>query len=163
MINITGILRDGMILIGLVLVVMILAQRINPRLFIQDYPEDIQAAVPPKTPAEERQTLWLGIPMLLIMILVPFLSTLSLKQAGAAFGALFANAFGVVFFFNLFDLLVLDWLVFCWITPQYIVIPGTEGMAGYKDYGFHFRGFLKGMLLSVILGLVIAGVVNYLG
>jgi len=163
MINFIGILRDGLILTGIIVLLMILAQRINPRLFIQDYPEDIQAAVPPKTDAEKRLTLLIGIPFLLVMLLAPFFSTLSLKQAGASFGALFANAFGVVFFFNLFDLLVLDWLIFCSITPKSIVIPGTEGMAGYKDYGFHFRGFLKGTLLSAILGLVIAGGVHFLG
>ena len=163
MFNIGNVLRDGIILTGIILVLMVLAQRINPRLFIQDYPEDIQAAVPPKTRAEVRQTRWLGIPLILAMLLVPFLSTLGLKQAGGSFSALLANAFGVVFFFNVFDLLVLDWLIFCGMTPKSIVIPGTEGMAGYKDYGLHWRGFLKGTLLSAVLGLVIAGVVQFIG
>lgn len=163
MFNIGNVLRDGLILTGIIVVLMILAQRVNPRLFIQDYPEDIQAAVPPKTRAEERQTRWLGIPFILAMLLVPFFSTLGLKQAGGSFSALLANAFGVVFFFNVFDLLVLDWLIFCGITPKSIVIPGTEGMAGYKDYGFHFRGFLKGTLLSAVFGLVMAGVVHFIG
>lgn len=163
MLNIGSVMRDGLILTGIIVVLMILAQRVNPRLFIQDYPEDIQAAVPPKTRAEKRLTLLIGIPFLLVMLLAPLFSTLSLKHAGASFGALFANAFGVVFFFNLFDLLVLDWLIFCSITPKSIVIPGTEGMAGYKDYGFHFRGFLKGTLLSAILGLLIASGVHFLG
>ena len=70
MFNIGNVLRDGLILTGIIVVLMILAQRVNPRLFIQDYPEDIQAAVPPKTHAEERQTRWLGIPFILAMLLV---------------------------------------------------------------------------------------------
>ncbi len=31
---------------------------VNPRLMLQDYPKDIQAAVPPKTQEEKRQTLY---------------------------------------------------------------------------------------------------------
>jgi len=37
---------------------------------------------------------------------------------------------------------VLDWLIFVTIQPDFVVIPGTEGLAGYKDYGFHFLGGL---------------------
>jgi len=57
----------------------------------------------------------------------------------------FVNAFVVMLAFNHFDWLVLDWLVFCTLTPGFVVLPGTEGMAGYKDYAMHFRGFLIGL------------------
>ena len=76
--------------------------------------------------------------------------------------SLFLNTFGVVFIFNLVDLLLLDWLMFCFITPSFVIIPGTEGMKGYKDYGYHFRAFLKGTILSVVAGLVIAGIVTFI-
>jgi hypothetical protein len=110
----------------------------RPRLFLQDYPEDIQQAVPPKTKEEERLSWIVGFPMLVLML-----------------------AAGVVFCFNLVDWLVLDWLVFCTLTPSFLVIPGTEGLAGYKDYGFHFRGFLVGTALSSVGGLII-GTICYL-
>jgi hypothetical protein len=43
--------------LSLVLSALLLTMiRANPRLMLQDYPRDIQAAVPPKTPAEQRQT-----------------------------------------------------------------------------------------------------------
>jgi len=36
--------------------------------------------------------------------------------------------------------------------PRFIVLlPGTEGMAGYRDYRFHFRRFLHG-IPAVALG-----------
>ena len=79
-----------------------------------------------------------------------------------SFLQLFLNAFGVAFAFNLFDLLLLDWLMFCTITPKFVVIPGTEGMEGYKDYSYHFRASLIGTVLSVVAGLVIAGIVSFL-
>jgi hypothetical protein len=49
-----------------------------------------------------------------------------------------------VFVFNVVDWLILDWFMFCTLTPRLVVIPGSEGLAAYKDYGFHFRGFLHG-------------------
>jgi hypothetical protein len=58
--------------------------------------------------------------------------------------------------------LVLDWVIFCLITPRFVVIPGSEGAQGYKDYWFHFRGFLFGTLFSAILGTVI-GVIVFFG
>ncbi len=134
--------------------------RINPRIWLQDYPQDIQDRVPPKTAQERRISLLLGIPFLIVLLAVPFASTLTLKyQRGGAvpFLLLFANGFGVSFIFNLVDWLILDWLMLCTITPPFVVIPGTEGASGYKNYAFHFRGFLVGTIFSAIVGAVVAG------
>ena len=80
----------------------------NPRLFLQDYPKAIQNQVPPKTGREKRQSLIVGIPFLVLLAAVPIISTLTLKRQGGeepTFLHLFLNAFGVVFTFNLVDLL----------------------------------------------------------
>ncbi len=53
---------------------------------------------------------------------------------------------------NWYDCFVIDWLWFC--HSKRVIIPGTEGMKGYKDYLFHARGSLKGMLLGVPAALV---------
>ncbi|MBN2502428.1 MAG: hypothetical protein JXB38_16720 [Anaerolineales bacterium] len=165
MIDLTKTLLDGMLLSILASIVLIGSGLYNPRLFLQDYPEEIQAKVPPKTAREKRLSLVIGIPFMILLLIVPFISTLTLKNQQTEYVgllALFLNAFGVIFIFNLFDLLVLDWLVFCTLTPRFFVIPGTEGMAAYKDYGYHFRASLIGTLLSVIGGLLIAGIVFWL-
>jgi hypothetical protein len=138
---------------------------INPRLMVQDYPPDIQAAVPPKTADEKRMALILGLPLLLVLFGVPSWSTWTLKQqlgASASFGPLAVHAFGVASIFNIVDWLVLDWLLFSTITPRFMVIPGTDGMAGYKNYWFHFRGFLIGTVLSAVAGLLIGAAVSVL-
>lgn len=57
------------------------------------------------------------------------------------------------------DLLIPDWLIFVAIQPKFIILPGTEGAKGYRDYGFHFRAFLKGSLGALIASLIIAGIV----
>jgi len=165
MLNITRIIVDGAILSVLASLFIIVTLRLNPRIWLQDYPKDVQAKVPPKTPQEKHLSLVLGIPFLLLLVAIPFVSFLTMKyqtQGQIPFWVLFINSFSVAFIFNLVDWLILDWLMFCTITPGFLVITGTEGMAGYKDYLFHFRGFLIGSVLSAIAGLVIATIVLFL-
>jgi hypothetical protein len=61
----------------------------------------------------------------------------------------------VLLVFNTFDLIILDWLIFCTIRPRAMVLPGTEGLTGYRDYRFHFIGFLKGLGFSLVGSLLI--------
>ncbi len=162
MFSLRRIVLDGAILSLIASLLITVSLHINPRMWLQDYPKDIQDRVPPKTKREERQSLVVGIPFLIVLVAVPFISTLTLKrQSGGdvSFLQLFLNTFGVVFVFNLVDLLLLDWLMFCTITPKFLVIPGTEGLEGYKDYYYHFKASLIGTVLSIVAGLVIAGIV----
>ena len=59
---------------------------------------------------------------------------------------------------NVVDLLIVDWLIVCTIRPKVIVPPGTENCAGWKDYGFHFKGFLHGSVYMSLFALVFAGI-----
>lgn len=128
--------------LSLVLSVLILAViRANPRLMLQDYPKDIQAAVPPKTAREQRQTRYVGLALLLLVIAFTLAAALSAKAAHYSFSGIFFSAFGVSFLFNVVDWLIFDWLIFCTFTPAFAVIPGTEGMAGYKNYAMHLEDF----------------------
>ncbi len=162
MLDLSKMLLDGLILSTLASAFIVITLRLNPRIWLQDYPEDIQARVPPKTEQEKRFSLILGIPFLLLLVAGPLISTLALEARhpeSATFFPLAVNAFGVAFVFNVVDWLILDWLMFCTLTPRFIVIPGTEGADGYKDYSYHFRGFLIGTVFSAVVGLIIgAGV-----
>jgi len=134
----------------------------NPRLMLQDYPPAIQAVVPPKTEAERKQSVKLGLPFLMVLFFYPFVAAFQFHSQGggqAGFLDLWLYTFGLVFAFNLWDWLVLDWLLFCTITPRQFVIPGSEGHPAYKDYAFHFRGFLIGTVFSLVMALIVAGVV----
>lgn len=51
-------------------------------------------------------------------------------------------------------------LVYC--QPRFVVLPGTEGMAGYRDYRFHFRGFLIGIPVVLLASALAAAVVSLL-
>jgi hypothetical protein len=165
MLDMGKILLDGAILSILASLLLVGTLRFNPRLFLQDYPQSIQNLVPAKTPKEKRQSLIVGIPFLLLLVVVPFLSTLSLMhQSGeeVTFYQLFLHAFGVILFFNIVDLIVLDWLMFCTWTPSFLIIPGSEGSEAYKDYFYHFKASIIGTILSVVGGLLIAACISLL-
>jgi hypothetical protein len=145
-------------------VFVLFTMRINPRLWLQDFPADIQALVPPKTRAEQRQTIIWGIPLVALFVGIPLASTWLLKdQHGGELPFLVAcgHAYGVFVVANLFDLLIIDWLGFALTDPQRPPFPGTEGAAGYRDYAFHARGFLKGMLIGVVFALPVGAVVTW--
>ena len=164
-INFQKILIDGAIYSLIASIFLLVTMRINPRLFLQDYPKDVQNKVPPKSTSEKQLSTILGIGFLLILIIGPFLSTLTLKNANLEplpFWVLLINSFGVAFFFNVVDWLMLDWLLFCTIQPKFMIIPGSEGVTGYKNYWMHFRGFLIGSLISLIGGLIITALVFFI-
>ena len=130
----------------------------NPRLLLQEYPKDVRATVPKTLEEKRRSASWAAV-FLLLLIAFPMLAAFSAKAAHQGFLGVFLSAFGVGFLFNLVDWLILDWLIVCTITPAFVVISGTEGMAGYKNYAMHFRGFLVGTVISVVLGVLISALV----
>lgn len=136
--------------------------RYNPEMWLQDYPPDIQAKFGPMSAQARRQRTVIALPLLLTLFGGVLRSTQALKaeQGGKlSFGAAFLHAFLLFEFFVLFDTMVLDWLFFNTIQPAWVILPGTEGLAGYKDYGFHLRvTYLSPMpwLLAILVALVMA-------
>ncbi len=160
MIDFSQLLTDASLYVALATLMLVGLVLRNPRLMLQDYPPAIKAIVPPKTETEKRQSTLYGMPFLLALLVLPFVFVARLETT--SFIALFLHAFGIVWAFNVWDWLVLDWLFFCTLTPKFFVIPGSEGHPAYKDYGFHFRGFLIGTVFSLVLGLLAATLAYFL-
>jgi hypothetical protein len=153
------ILIDGAILTVIVAPIMVLALYINPRMALSDYPEDVKAAVPPRTKKEKRQGILIGLPFLLVVIAVPLYSTWLVKQQNGGvitYWMAFVTIFGVYLIPFLFDLIVLDILVFSTWTPKFLVIPGTEGMPGYKDYSLHLKAHTRGSVILIVFSALLA-------
>ena len=147
---------DGAVRSALATLMILLSLRTNPRIWLNDFPADIREALPPKTEAEKRRSLWWGLPLFAILLGGPLVSTLLLERQSAAppgFASLFVHAYAVAFAFNLVDLIVIDWLIICAWTPRWLVMAGTEGMAGYSNYRHHFRGFIIGCVASAVFAL----------
>ncbi|MBM6648754.1 nitroreductase [Bacillus sp. RIT 809] len=131
----------------------------NPRLWLNDYPKDIQKVVLPKSINEKKQTYYFGIIYNIILFGTPLVSTYILHQhEKLLYIEAYLHTFGIVMTFNLVDLFIIDWLIFCWITPRFVVIPSTEEMKGYKDYIFHLRGAIVGTPFLAIISLFVAGI-----
>ncbi len=134
---------------------------LSPEVMLQGYPPDVKAKYGPMSAKARRHQKWLGIPVAIVLIgtLILAITQLPRVTGGLTFTAVFLCSTLMLLTLNVIDLVINDWLIFVTLQPRFVVLPGTEGMAGYRDYGFHFRQFLKGAFGSVAAGLVIAAIV----
>lgn len=155
---VTSALVHGLLLSLALVTVMLISSAIALDMWVGDYPPDIRQKYGPMSPRAARVRPYIAIAVFAVMLIVPLLGLSGLRTQFGHIPFVPALVFSVlvVLIFNVFDLLVLDWLLFCTVQPRMMVLPGTEGMAGYRDYRFHFVGFLKGLGFSAIGGLLIA-------
>ena len=158
--SLNRILIDGTLLSLAMSVIIYASLRYNPRLWLQDYPAEIRAKVPPLTPGEKRAQRLLIIPFLLVMIGVPIYSTylLRLENGGIiSFLSAYLNVFFVTNLFNLFDAVVIDLLIGTFMKPKFAVIPGAEGMEYvFRNWGWHLANYLKGIVFCTIFSAPLA-------
>lgn len=131
--------------------------RINVVMLLNDYPPDIRAKHGPMSEATRKQANQASLPLLAALVLILILGLAQLRNLTGELT--FLDTFivaGLIFqIWNLIDLLVLDWFLLMTLKPKFMIIPGTEGLAGYRDYQFHFRKFLNGIIFTFILALVV--------
>jgi hypothetical protein len=127
-------------------------------MFVGDYPPDIQQKYGPMSPRAARLRPFIASILFLTVLVIPITGLFALQAEVLSIPFLPALVFSILtlLVFNIYDLIVLDWIFFCTIQPRSMVLPGTEGMAGYRDYRFHFIGFLKGLGFCLAGGLLIA-------
>jgi len=161
------VLRDGLLLNVLITVLVYGSIWVNPLVHVGDYPPDIKAAVGDvDVPAV--QGVVEALLCLALVIAIGLWSNAKLRQelgGRLSFWWAFANSALIMLFFAVWDLLVLDWLVFVTIQPSFIVIPGTEGLAGYRDYFFHFKVSFLGWVqwVSILAGGLVLAAISSLG
>ncbi|MEM7126016.1 MAG: hypothetical protein AAF702_06800 [Chloroflexota bacterium] len=156
MINPRLLLVDGAILTAFFALFVVGTLIWKPRLWIQDFPEDIQALAAPKTDAEQWLTAWLVIPWF-ILLMGGFLVAGGRYGIANGFWGLTLHIYLLWQITNLFDLVIIDWIGMHLIDPQNPPFPGTEGAKGYRDYRFHLIGFLKGSVMGLGVALFIGG------
>lgn len=140
-----AVLACGAVLVGV--------EFLAPYTFLNDYPEDIRAAAPKPTPAQKRAGVIGGIVFVVSLIggVGGVVWSWGAMHDRAGFLELALMALLVSVLFALFDILVIDWLVICTWRPRRLVYPGTEGCAGWGDYGFHVREQLRPRALAVLV------------
>lgn len=151
----------GLPMILVPLVLLLLTLRWGRPAIASDYPEDIQAAMPPFTRADRIGGRMLGPLFLLTLVGACVYTTVTWLTADPSRGylAAFGMALATFALFAGLDLLVVDWLVICRWRPKWVVIPGTEDCAGWGDYGFHLKEQLRppGIAALIIVPAAIAG------
>lgn len=163
--SLSQILIDGLLLsIGLS-VVIIGSLYFNPRLWLQDYPPAIIARVPPMTALEKRQRLVVALLFVAVGFVVLFnsLNRFHAENNGTpTLLAVFLHTYSVLLVFNLFDMMILDYLLLTIIRPQFAMIPGSERVdeGSLHLYWFHFNNFLKGLVICAVISAVIAVLVT---
>lgn len=131
-----------------------------PWKMMHDYPKDIQEAstLPEPTDKQKHNSSLFGIiGALVIFGAVIAFGLCQFKQAPISFWSVFFFIFIIAMSWNVIDLLIMDWLIICTLTCKWVVIPGTEGCKGYKDYFYHFKAFLIGCVYSTLMALAVAG------
>ncbi|MBC8099272.1 MAG: hypothetical protein H7Y11_07495 [Armatimonadetes bacterium] len=163
--SLANIIVDGVILsIGLSIIVLG-SMRFNPRLWLRDYPPEVQAVVAPVTPIEKRQQQIVMVLFMAVSAAVLFVSLSSLHAANngnPAFLALFLNLYGVLIIFNITDAVILDYLILMRMKPRFAVIPGSEAVyeASFPSLQVQMGDFLKGCVIIGVVSLVVAGLVT---
>lgn len=130
-----------------------------PHLFLHDYPKELQEVInlPPFT-NKKFAYIFETISMLLILVFIFWSGIYTYSENLVSYWIIFYHIFIVIMCWNIFDLFVMDWLVFCTWQPKFIVLPGSEGNKAYNNYKFHFIGFLKGIIISAISSIIITGI-----
>lgn len=162
---VTGLLYGG--LISLIMTAAILVTfRWNPEIWVHDAPPRIRERYGPVSDRAKRDGRLAAIPVFALLAAVLVLAVIEVyRRAGGdpGFWSLFLTLFIAMQTFNVFDLLVIDWLVVATLKPRALMIPGTQDWEGYADYGFYWRGFLKGFAGITVASFLLAGLALLIG
>jgi len=153
-------LIDGLVISILLYGGIFLMIRINPRIQLHNYPPQIRNVIPPKTAKEKRLFLILALPIFIIIISYIVISFyLKFNDSFTYLNVLLYWAF-VYFISSCIDLFICDYLIFCSITPKFIIISGTEGNSGYKDKSYHTKTIPQ-MVIIIIVGAFLSSLMYF--
>ncbi|MEW5872571.1 MAG: hypothetical protein AB1894_25140 [Chloroflexota bacterium] len=129
----------------------------NPRMWLHRMPPGVIAKVPAKTPGEKRLLLMTAIPFLLLVVGYPIVYILQLEANWLDY---FLILCAFLAGFDVWDTLILDLLIFCKLTPGFIIIAGTE-REDYAETKYHLVSGLKGLVISIIFSGVLATILYF--
>jgi hypothetical protein len=156
-----SVLLHGLVWSGIWVAAMYIIFKLAPHTLVHNYPKELQklANVPVKS---KRLTVIVSLSVWVVIIGYYLFAVIwTFRSQTAGFLDITAFSFAIFMVWNVFDLIILDWLVFCTIQPSIMVLKGTKGHPAYKDYMFHFIGFLKGICIAAVFALA-AGGISYL-
>jgi len=156
-------LVSGVVLSAAIFPLLLMLLWYNPEIMLNDYPPDIRAKHGPMSERSKRQRVPVAIAFAAVVLAIIVASFPPVRGADGRipFVIAFVHLFVMFSVGNLLDWLVLD-LLFVRFRPAFFVLPGTEGLAGYGNYWFHFRGFLIGIPITLVASALVAGIATVL-
>jgi len=151
----------GFVWSALWMVYVFLILKHYPWEILHDYPEDIQeASVLPEPSSEQKKQakIFGSVGGIVIFGVLLLFGLIHFSGGAVSFWSVLAYIFIIAMTWNIADLIVMDFLIICTITPKWVVIDGTEGCKGYHDYLFHFKGFLIGCVYTAIMAVIFSGI-----
>jgi hypothetical protein len=155
-------LAVGMMLSTILTLMIVASFMINKEMWLQDYPPEVKAKWGPINEKAKRQHHIFAILFFGMMIGAMVYDVIRLGLVlgtPPSFLAIFASIVIVFTLFNLVDAVIIDWLILLVLWPGLSVLPGTEGMAGYRDARRWTINLIKGFALAPIAGVLLAGIV----
>ena len=160
--SVKRVLVDGTLMSVLLTIITFGSIYVNPMMLVDSYTPDVQAAVGEVEVPALQLIVFYALSFGAVVGITLYSNARLRRENGGnlSFWTASVHSALLMFFFAVWDLLIMDWLIFVTIQPAFVVIPGTEGFAGYKDYGFHFEVSFLGperWLSTFIGGLVMGG------
>lgn len=140
------------------------AQYKDPMVMIMSYPPNVikRVEVLPQYAGciKEKEKKHISKKIFGVFIFAILLAIVAYFSGCREFADTFVHVFMLFFVVNMYDMVVLDWGIFC--HSQKLRIPGTEDMdKDYKDYLFHAKGAMKGTVIGIIVA-ILSGVIMLL-
>lgn len=144
-------------------IIILPAQYKDPMNMIMSYPPAIIKRVEElpqyKGCIKQREKSHMTKKILGLLFFVFLLAGVAYLSGCRSFGATFLHVFTLFLAVNLYDMVVLDWGVFC--HSKKLRIPGTEDMdKEYKNPWFHAKGALFGCVLGCVVALLSGGLLH---
>lgn len=130
----------------------------NPRLWLHRMPPEVRSKVADKTPEERKLFAGIALPFVLLLFGYPIVYAIQqdadLLTCSRILLAFFAS-------FALWDTLVLDVLIFCKLTPHFVIIDGTR-REDYSNIKYHLVSGTKGLGMSIVFSGLLALVITFI-
>lgn len=135
----------------------------DPIQYIMSYPPAIRKRVESlpeyKSSIQSTEKKHIAKKYITVFVYIILLSAVACFSGAQSFETAFVHVFILFLSVNLFDVIVLDIGVFC--HSKKLRIAGTEDMdKDYKDYLFHVKGAVLGMVLGTVISLLSACLVH---
>ena len=136
------VVRDGLLLSVVFSAIIVGTALIDPWIMLENYPPAIREAVTPPDDLPMVLPIVIGVGMIVVLVWLMVRSIVALERERGghlAFGGAALHAWLLFQVVNLWDVVILDWLLFVTIQPTAFILPGTGGHPAYDDYLFHLK------------------------